>query len=402
MTDEFEFKSIAFSSDDVNSLIAEMIDGIDTIRSRYCDLIIVCLTQELTEGAEKIVSKIQEMLNPKVLIGCTASSIISNAANIEGQSGACLLLAQLPGVDLAPFHLDPPTWHDLLNSQRKFKDAVGIPKEAKIGLLFGDSLTTPLDQLLDAFNTWFPGLRLIGGIASGVAQSGNARLILNDEVFNSGTIGLMISGAIQTDMVLTHGCRPIGLPMTVTLSNDNLILSLDGSRPQDIIEQLISEMEMDDQEALRNGLFIGRPIDRQDQKFTRGDILISGVYGYDQSSGAIVVGDQFENGEIIHFHLCDPSTSLQDLEMSLVPQVLRSPPSAVLKFTCNGRGIQFFGHENAELDIITENLNHPPVIGIYCSSEIGSMHGRNYLLSNTTCLLLLRPDSDNKDDIGEN
>jgi small ligand-binding sensory domain FIST len=178
--------------------------------------------------------------------------------------------------------------------------------------------------------------------------------------------------------------------MTVTLSSENLILSLNGNRPQDIVELLISEMDFNDQEALRNGLYIGRPIKKMSGDAQRGDFIITGVYGYDQSSGAIVVGDKFETGEIVHFHLCDPASSRQDLEMSLVPQVLRDPPQAILQFTCNARGKEFYGHTNAELNLIMNNLEDPHVTGFFSTGEIISIHGRNHLLSNTTCLLLLR------------
>ena len=402
MVDEFHFQSAAFSAEEINSLMADMTDHFEMYRDIPFDLIILFLTHQFIGHTEYIVSQIQEQLTSNVIIGCTVENIVSSSSDVEGKPGISMLLAQMPGVDLAAFHLDPPAWHKLLNSQRKFKDSVGISKDARIGLLFSDALTTPLDHLLDAFNTWYPGLKLVGGIASGVVQSGSVGLILNDTVYNSGTVGLTISGAIQTDTIFTHGCRPIGVPMEVTLSHDNLILSLNGNRPQDIIEQLITNMDLEDQEALKNGLYIGRPFDRQKSNLKRGDYLISGVYGYEHSSGAIVVGDKFETGETVHFHLHDPSTSQEDFEMSLVPQVFRDPPSAVLLFTCNGRGKGFYGHENVDLSIISQNLNEPQVAGFFSSGEFGSVRGRNYLLSNAACLLLLRPDLHPIEDLEDN
>ena len=46
-------------------------------------------------------------------------------------------------------------------------------------------------------------------------------------------------------------------------------------------------------------------------------------------------------------------------------------PTGGLLFTCNGRGEEFHGEENAEANAIDANLPGVPVVGVFSGGEIG-------------------------------
>ena len=73
--------------------------------------------------------------------------------------------------------------------------------------------------------------------------------------------------------------------------------------------------------------------------FDQGDFLVRAVLGADRASGALAVGDQVEVGPTVQFQVRDAGSADDDLRLTAG----RPEADAALVFTCNGRGLQFFG-----------------------------------------------------------
>ena len=366
------------------------------------DLAVMFVSSHYAPKARLLAEELRRSLNIHTLIGCSAEGVIGSTQEIEHAPAVSLIATHLPGVQITPFQLrvnEVQNWNELLDSPLTFRQAIGVPSVPKLFMLLADPFSTPIDPLLEAFNAYYIGAPVMGGMASSGQHAGANALILNDEIVAFGAVGVALSGDVDIDVVVSQGCRPIGHTYKVTGTNEDMIFSLNGGSPLKQVQEMVNDLGEADRELLHSGLYVGRAVRRvatsnQDDVLGRGDFLIRGVRGVDQRSGAIAIGDYLEDGEIVQFHLRDAKTAEEDLELMLTPQAFFDPPAGAILFSCNGRGTRLFDHPNGDVTTIQKTLgeNAPvPLAGFFCGGEIGPIGGRNFLHGHTASLVLFRP-----------
>jgi small ligand-binding sensory domain FIST len=372
-----------------------------------CDLALVFATSHLRDDISDITRELRTRLNARVLLASTAESVVAADQEIEREAAITLLTAQLPGVTLTPFMLSAQhlsEWSTILGDHIIFNEAIGAPPPPEAFLLIADPFSVPVEAagelgigVLQAFNEFFPGTPVIGGMASGGAYQGANVLVLNDIARHDGLIGVALSGEIEVDAIVSQGCRPIGKSFVVTGARDNLIVGLEGERPIDVLNQMVDGLGEHDRKLLGTaGIFIGRAVrnaSSEQEQPGRGDFLIRGVLGADRSSGGLIIGDTIEVGDVIQFHVRDAATALEDIELSLAPQAFSEPAAGGLLFTCNGRGRRLFDHPSGDIRVIQQHVGGDtpiPFAGFFCAGEIGPIGGRNYLHGHTASIVLFR------------
>jgi len=369
------------------------------------DMLVVFLSAQFAQDAAEIVAQLQETLAPHTLIGCTAEGVITSDQEIQDQPAIALVAAHLPNVTVTPFKLQSlsvDAWESILSGADVFREALSLPPDRpdpKLFVVLADPFSTPLEPILDVFNIVFPNVPVVGGLASGAQFAGGNAMIYNDGIEHFGLVGLALSGAIDIDVIVSQGCRPIGQPYKVTASNENMIFSLNGGVPIKQIRSMLSELPPTDQALVHNGLYIGRAIyDRElvEQNETvlgRGDFLIRGVLDSDAKTGAIMIGDRITDGELVQFHLRDAQTAQEDLDLMLTTQAFSDAPDGALLFSCNGRGLRLYDYPNGDISVIQGALAQPNPVqlaGFFCAGEIGPIGGRNFLHGHTASLVLFR------------
>ena len=390
--DQMLFGSAMTVKPHMEDAIADIIAQVEgQMQGRPIDFVQVFLTPHFRLLVNDILLRLRKALQPEILIGCTAESIIGREQEIEQKPGITLVAARLPNVTLTPFKLQSMKWDETLGQAEAFHATIGAPADTKLFVLLSDPFTTPMDRILDAFNSYYPDLPIIGGLASGSHRPGGNALLFNDRTLNNGAVGVAFSGALDVDIIVSQGCRPVGRPFTVTEVQENSILSLEGQTPLSHLQALVNELTSEDQSLLQNGLFIGRAIDSTQDTLGRGDFLIRGVMGIDREDGSMVVGDYVNSGEIIQFHLRDATTAEEDLEMMLTPQMLYEPAAGGMLFSCNGRGTRLYDHPNGDISTIQKVVGDINLAGFFCAGEIGPVGGKNFLHGHTASLALFRP-----------
>jgi small ligand-binding sensory domain FIST len=392
---EMVFASASAAGTDEDELVSTLLSQIQSALGAAAgpDLVIAFISAQLTHIAAHLASRLHAALAPRVMLACTSEGVIDREREIEGQPAVALTAALLPGVTLAPFHLhlSGNDRHRLLLNPESFRNLVDAPEDTRIFILLGDPFSTPMDDVLQAFNSAYPGVPVVGGMASGALRPEGNVLVLNDGHSHEGAVGVALAGALDVDVVVSQGCRPIWQPFRVDAAHRNVILSLQGRPPLAWIQDLIPGLSEDDRALLQNGLFVGRAVKHGQEGFGRGDFLIRGVVGIDQSSGAIAIGDSVMEGETIQFHLRDAFTAQEDLEMMLIPQMFRPPAAGGLLFSCNGRGTRLYDHPDGDISIIQHSLGNTHLAGFFCAGEIGPIGGANFLHGQTASLVLFRP-----------
>jgi small ligand-binding sensory domain FIST len=355
------------------------------------DLAVVFFTPHHAPAAQELAAGLGERLGARCLLGCVAEAVIGNDQEVEDGPGLALWLARWKrAVTAKPFHLtlegtaDGPSimgWPDALAGADAAKTAV---------LLLGDPFTFPVDLGLQRVAEMAPGVRVLGGMASGIGAPGECRLLRGASVVDGGAVGVLLQGPLGLRSVVSQGCRPVGRHMVVTKAEDNIIYELSGKPPFERLQELWPTLSPEEQGLFRRGLHLGRVISEYRGDFQRGDFLVRNVLGLDRGSGAMAINDRVRVGQTVQFHVRDADTADEDLHalLQLDLHAHDRPPAGALLFSCNGRGTRLFPGPHHDARAVRAEAGAIPVAGFFAQGELGPVGGQNFIHGFTASVAL--------------
>lgn len=356
------------------------------------DLAFVFFSAHHAAKASMISVMLQRELRAKVCLGCSGEGVIAGSEEIETAAALTVWVACLPDVKLTPLQLSVSQLQDQIRM-------LGWPEpglEDSTFLLLADPFSTPMQEILSLMTDRYPHGKVGGGLAGGGQDSGENRLLLNDQGFDGGVVGVQLTGSIAVRTVTSQGCRPIGERFVVTRAEQNLIFELGGvsalKRLQDVFESMGGAQRREAHRALHLGIVI----DEHGSHFERGDFLVRNLIGADQQAGAVAIGDVVQEGQTVQFHLRDAKSASDDLHFRLAADRAKhpSPPLGALLFSCCGRGEGLFGQPHHDSGVVQERLGPIPTAGFFAQGEIGPVGGRNFLHGYTASVVIFsKPDS---------
>ncbi len=328
-----------------------------------------------------MVDTVWRTLQPATMAGASAASIVAGPTEIEGTAAVSLWAGHLAGGrPVLPVRLEAVSTPD-------GTAVIGMPDEAVDGdhtlILVADPFTFPADALIGAAAEQYPGLRIIGGLAS-AGGPGSNRLGLDGATHRDGAVGVLLPKGVGRRFLVSQGCRPVGDPYIVTASEGNVVHEL-GGRPAFVrLADLVRVAAPGERKLLSQGLHIGMVIDERKATFGHNDFLIRSVLGADRATGSVAIGAAAPVGSTLQYHVRDASTADTDLRA-----MLRTAEGAsALLFTCNGRGVRLFGEPHHDAALVFEAIGGGAVAGMFCSGEMGPVAGRNHLHGFTASVVL--------------
>lgn len=381
-------------SENTTDAVEEIIQKLRTgMGDRPVDLVMLFSSFPSMESVDAAVEKVQSEFGQAKVVGCTGCGIIGQKEEIEDQPAISCLAMNLPDVTMTPLHFSPEELKGESTDLGTQVAASLADQRPEVMLLLADPYTTPVTELLSGIDEKFPGLPIVGGMASMSPMARGNRLIAGGELLENGCVGLAFYGNIRADTTVSQGCRPIGKPYIVTDSIANMIFKLDGKSVTEQVNEMIQSLDDETRGLLRKGLFVGVVVYKDEAKmFGRGHFLIRGVMGFDQQRDAMIIGDNVENETIIQFHVHDADTATEDLELTLTPQQFDADIQGALVFSCNGRGMHLYNRPDGDISTIQKVLGGKvPAAGFFCAGEIGPIGVKNFLHGHTVSMLLFRP-----------
>ncbi len=354
------------------------------------DLVFLFFSDNFADEARSFVTKIHEGLAPKVIVGCMAQGVIGEKQEIEGSSAVILWGARLPGVSLIPIRL-------ISNEAGEELSVQGWPKELEYRsdnpffILLADPFSTPIEEVFSTIENFCPGAQAIGGIASGGMDLGENRLVLNQDTYESGIVGVALSGPVSIRTIVSQGCQPIGERFVVTRADRNIIYEMGGVPSLNCLQQTIQSLVQQRGQQAAMALQVGIAIDEHRAQFERGDFLIRGLMGADRRTGGLALSDVVQEGQTVQFHIRDMKAASEDLNLLLAQDRIAHPlehPKGALLFSCNGRGRQFFTQPHHDISTVRERAGDIPIAGFFAGGEIGPVGGKNYLHAYTASVAL--------------
>lgn len=348
------------------------------------DLAALFVTHAHAGALEDASATVDALLEPSVLFGCASESVIGTGREVEGSAAVSLWAARfgpVAGLRLTAY----PDGEGF--------GFAGLPERVAFDpqalVLLADPFSFPAQQFLDLVALRYPGLAVVGGMASGAQGYGGSQLTLDGAVVADGAVGALIGPGVRIDTVVSQGCRPIGAPYVVTSGRGQLIEELAGIPALRRLDDVASGLTADDIGLInRAGLHLGRVIDEHRAEFGRGDFLVRQVLGGDRSSGAIAVNDVLEVGTTVQFHVRDAVSADEDLRTLIVEQAAGRRYDGGLLFSCNGRGAHLFGVADHDAGLLADVLGPVPMAGMFAAGELGPVGGRNFMHSFTASVAL--------------
>jgi small ligand-binding sensory domain FIST len=350
------------------------------------DLAFVFFSTHHATKIAMISAMLQKELRAKVYLGCSGEGVIAGPEEIETSAALTVWVACLPEVTVTPLQISVSQLQDQIRMPGWPEPGV----EDSIFLLLADPFSTPMQEILSLMTDRYPNGIVGGGLAGGGQDSGENRLLLNDQVFDEGVVGVQLTGPIAVRTVTSQGCRPIGERFVVTRAEQNIIFELGGvsalKRLQDVFESLGGAHRRDAHHALHLGIVI----DEHGSHFERGDFLVRNLIGADQQAGAVAIGDVVQEGQTVQFHLRDAKSASDDLHILLAAdrRTHRNPPLGALLFSCCGRGEGLFGRPHHDSGVVQDRLGPIPTAGFFAQGEIGPVGGRNFLHGYTASVVI--------------
>ncbi len=371
----------------------QVIDQLKQQLAGPADLLTVFVAGEHCDALSAIYHKLNQAFAPAAVIGVTAGGIIGPGRELEGETGISVLAARLPGAHIQPINYNADQWKSILASDQTLgKTIESRDQKLKAIIMLADPFSTPMLNLLPTMTRCWPGVPVVGGVASAGKKAGQNHLLVNGRVLQTGAVGVAISGDIDVTPTISQGCRPIGQSFVITKSQRHIIYELGGRNALVAIQDLAEQLDEYDRDLIQTrGLMIGRVINEYKDRFGRGDFLIRQLLAIDQDSGYIAVNDpQIRVGQTVQFHVHDQKTAIQDFKLLLDAQELHGPGAGALLFSCNGRGSNLFDEPNTDSKLVSQALGDIPLAGFFAAGEIGPVGGENFLHGHTASLIVFR------------
>lgn len=363
------------------------------LKNKSCDLAILFLSEHYQADPKALLEMFKSLSSAECLISCNSSGVIGDKKEVEMEPAISVMAMHLDGAKVVPFSISA----NQLETFQSGKDLVEYLDVAPVSkprfICLADPQTCDVGKLLAIFNEGYQNLPLVGGLASGAMVGAKNWISLNGEVNPDGAIGAILLGDVQFEIVVSQGCRPIGEPLIITKSENNVLYELAGKPALQVLSDLFKALPPDDQQLAQHSLFVGLVMDENRHQFERGDFLIRNIMGIDETSGALIIGALLQMGQTLQFQLRDAETSKEDLKILLGKLKHKERPKTsegAILVSCCGRGKGLYGELDHDVKIIQAMRGPIPLSGFFANGEFGPVDNKNHVHGYTSSLTIIR------------
>lgn len=353
----------------------ECLPGAPTFGVLFC-------TEGALPHARDILEVVRIYAHVPVMIGCSGYGLIAGSKEIEGDAGFCVVLYHLPDTQVSACHIPS----DILLAEDQ-GESIGrflghTAESANAWMLFATADSLGSESWLLDWDRGTGGKVTIGGFACGDPEAEASVLFCDGDVYHDGAVALSIEGAVTIAPILSHGCRPVGNPWTVTQAEHNIIHKI-GNRPiLEVLRDTLEGMSRHEQEQARGNIFVGVVIDEYKANFRPGDFLVRNLAAIDPKTGSVAIATPLRVGQNLQFQIRDGESAAADMERALRNSIQEIGGHAIYGAClcdCVGRGSSLFGVPDHDVSALRSALPDLDVGGVFCNGEFGSTNGNTSL-----------------------
>jgi small ligand-binding sensory domain FIST len=321
------------------------------------------------------------------VIGCSTSGVICPGREIDEGPVIGLIAVSSEALRATPIFFHDGGDHGLTAGIRLGQRLAASRSTDDLLLLLPDPFHLRPDHLLRAVDAVLGPVSVVGGAPSATPPGAPTFQFSGSEIGESAVAGLRLGGDFRYRVVVTHGSLPLGPPLRVTRSHDNLLLELEGRAAFSMLCEIVPEAS-NPGESWPGTLFLGV----LDDPAADGTYTIRNIVSVDPDTGVVAVADSVEEGQHVVFLRRDGAAARRELAGIL--ETIDPSRTGVayrfgLYFDCVARGRWFYGEPDVDAKLIGRYLPDLPFLGMYSNAEIGPIDGENRLLTYSGVLLLV-------------
>jgi small ligand-binding sensory domain FIST len=354
------------------------------------DLALLFASAAYTADYEELVARASAASGARHLAGCSGQGIIGPEREVEGEPALSLMRLSMPDVTIRVSHLS----QDALGNGGLGRVGGVSLEDVNAWLLLADPYRLDVDGLIHAMEHAYPGVPIIGGLASGRWTENRTYVFADDTVYDEGAVAVALGGNVQVRTVVSQGATPIGQPWTITAAHENILETIGGRPAYQVLVETIQALPPETQERAAQNLLVGLAIDEYKDEFHRGDYLIRNLMRADRQSGALAIGAYPRVGQTLQFQMRDATAADEDLRELLASaraELGDAQPVAAMMCSCNGRGKGLFGAPDHDAQGLARAFGPVPLAGFFCNGEIGPIGGKTFMHGFTASIALLLP-----------
>jgi len=172
------------------------------------------------------------------LAGCSGQGIIGPSREVEGEPALSLLRLSLPGATVQVVHLAQST---LEGSGIGRLGGLSL-EDVNAWLVLADPFTLDVDGLIEGLDQAYPGVPIIGGLASGRHDQQRTYVFVDGEVHADGAALVALGGRVGVQTVVSQGATPIGEPWTITSARGNVVEAIGGRPAYQVLMETIQAL----------------------------------------------------------------------------------------------------------------------------------------------------------------
>jgi len=371
------FKTACATGSDWHAIVEQCLAQLGTGTESTC-LGLIYITEPLAPDLDRLLEQLRSGTGVRDWIGTVGSGICCTGREIYDEPAAAVMLAELPedSYRLIPAGLDALA--EMLTQNRDWIEE----NQARFGIVHGDPRNGHVPQIIESLSLELDPGFLVGGLSS--ASEANHQIQIAGDRYENGLSGALFSAGIPVISGLTQGCTPLGMKHTITRSQRNILVELDGRPALEVFSEDIGEVLSRDLSRVAGYIFAGLPVPGSDT----GDYLVRNLVGIDARQKLVAIGDLVEEGDPVMFCRRDGDTAREDM-LRMLRDLGRRAGAGIrggVYYTCLGRGRYQFGDQSEELRMIQEQLGDFPLVGFFANGEIS--HNRLYGYTGVLTLFL--------------
>jgi len=367
----------------------QVVEGLGGAQPDWC---VAFATAEHRESLEALLRALAGGTGTPYVVGCSASGIVAAGRELERGPALGLLGVRSDQLRATPFLFRDEGDQGLTASVRLGQRLVSSRDTDDLLLVWPDPYHVRPDRLLQGLDAVLGNVPVVGGAASTAGADAATFQFCGTEVLPAAVSGLRLGGRFHKRIGVTQGCHPLGQPLRVTRSHENMILELEGRAPFSLLKERAPAGLIKDLDWGVNFLFVGLLPGSGDDELRPGEYLVRNIVTADPDTGVLAVSDRVEEGQLMVFAQREPASARTDL-LRVLEEVgapgARERYRFGLYFNCLARGSSLYGEHGVDSALLAEALPGLPLLGFFCNAEIAPLRGTNHLLTYTGVLLLV-------------
>ena len=222
--------------------------------------------------------------------------------------------------------------------------------------------------------------RRFGAVSGDLFGHGPFKVWSGARVAESEQVDAILSG-VDSVIGASQGVRALTSPIEVAEVQGYDIMRLGNYPALSVLVQSlppnVREMERVPLHLIMGGVAIGDP----ETAIREGRYRLNHIVAANLRDQSITLSERPARGERLFWAMRDALTAERDMRACVARSVQALPgaPDFALLFPCIGRGPNFFGNRDRDLDVLRSQLPGLPIIGMYGNGEIGPLDGINHL-----------------------